>query len=102
MNFDDITFACSLLLMNISFVFNRFHYRSMTKKLCGPLAYWLVTKWPAIANRFVTPAITGCNCILAIAQPQISDKHVYDSTLYLIMAKPNEMQMKQKILNFSL
>ena len=27
----------------------------MTKKLCGPLAYWLVTKWPATANRFVTP-----------------------------------------------
>ena len=29
----------------------------MTKKLCGPLAYWLVTKWPATANRFVTPGL---------------------------------------------
>ena len=30
---------------------------SMNKKLCGPLAHWYVTKWPATANRFVTPAI---------------------------------------------
>ena len=29
----------------------------MTKKLCGPLAYWQVTKWPATANRFVTPGL---------------------------------------------
>ena len=29
----------------------------MTKKLCGPLAHWYVTKWPGTANRFVTPTI---------------------------------------------
>ena len=29
---------------------------SLTKKLCGPLAHWYVTKWPAITNRFVSPA----------------------------------------------
>jgi len=27
----------------------------MTKKLCGPLTQRRLTKWPAIANRFVTP-----------------------------------------------
>ena len=56
MGFYGITFGCSLLLMNNFFVFNRFHNRPMTKKLCGPLAHWYVTKWPAIANRFVNPA----------------------------------------------
>ena len=29
----------------------------MAKKLCGPLAHWQVTKWPATTNRFVTPAL---------------------------------------------
>ena len=29
----------------------------MTKKLCDLLAHWLVTKWPAMANRFVTPGL---------------------------------------------
>ena len=40
MDFYGITFGCSLLLINIFFVFYRFHNRSMTKKLCGPLAHW--------------------------------------------------------------
>ena len=34
----------------------------MTKKLCGPLAYWQVTKWPATANRFVTPDLNKRCC----------------------------------------
>ena len=46
-------------------------------------------------------AMTGRNRIAAVAQPQISDKHVYDSTLSLIKTKPHEMQMKQKISIFS-
>jgi len=57
----------SFLLMNnfcfcwwtIFFVFNRFH--SMTKKLCGPFTQRYLTKWPTIANTFVTPALEqGC------------------------------------------
>ena len=45
-----INFGCSLLLIN------NFRF-SITKKLCGPLAHRYVTKWPAIANRFVTPGL---------------------------------------------
>ena len=53
-----------VLLMNSFFVFNKFHDRSMTEKLRGPLAKWQVTKWPAIANRprFVTPALQSDSC----------------------------------------
>jgi len=31
----------------------------MTKKLCGSLIQRQPTKWPAIANRFVTPEINS-------------------------------------------
>ena len=54
--------------------------------------------WLLASEWLATPAIIGHNHILAVALPQISDKHVYDSTLSLIKTKPNEMQMKQKIL----
>ena len=39
---------------------------------------------------------------LAVAQPQISDELVYDSTLSLVKTKSNETQMKQNILILSL
>ena len=54
------------------------------------------------ASRYSWNALTSRNRILAVAQSQISDKHAYDSTLSLITTKPNEKQMKQKILIFSL
>jgi len=37
---------------------NRFH--SMTKKLCSPITQRWLTKWPAIANRFIIP---GLHCV---------------------------------------
>ena len=40
MDFQGIIISCSLLLMNIFFVFDRFRNRSMTKKFCGSLAHW--------------------------------------------------------------